>query len=160
MVSSLPASPLPFRSSDQLLPSVPTYHQPLPAGSMVAGPSMWFLMAPLQALCLTTSLCHDKAENILHCSFVLLLTHKHTNCWLSTRILHFQPALWTEIAYSAIWLRIDGVRLLLAGTTGCVKWFLTCLFWQWISKFRKIPFLFKILPKGAECCQTDKQMRW
>ena len=49
----------------------------------------------------------------------------------------------------------------LAGTRGCVQWFLLCLFWRWLSECRKIPFIFKILPKGGRkvVWQTDVTAR-
>ena len=40
--------------------------------------------------------------------------------------------------------------------SGCVRWFLPCLFRWWPFECRKIPFLFIISPKGTECCQTNR----
>ena len=38
----------------------------------------------------------------------------------------------------------------LAGTTGCVRWFLQFLYWPWQDECQKMLSLFKLLPKGAE----------
>ena len=137
--------------SDQLFPAVPTFHHPLLVRPLVAD----------QGACIPI---HHLSKLLLPLLSPLQLQYKKHTMSTNTespisRSLHCGNELPNDLYTQRSGCELMRLDYNLPGTTGCVRWFLPCLFWQWHCDCRKSAFLFKILPKGGRKLMSDKQMR-